>query len=1056
MPRFKPVPAKVDFPAQEREILRWWREERMIERYIRRNASAPVRWSFLDGPITANNPMGVHHAWGRTYKDLFQRYHTMLGHRQRYQNGFDGQGLWVEVEVEKELGFQTKRDIEAFGIAEFVERCKERVRRFAAIQTEQSLRLGYWMDWDNSYHTMSDENNYTIWHFLKKCWERGLIYKGHDVMPWCPRCATGISEHEIVTEGYKEVTHPGVFVRLPLVDQPGRYLLVWTTTPWTLTSNVAVAVHPDLTYVRAREAGAEYYVQADAVRRLRHPEILETLPGRALLGLRYVGPFDDLPAQQGVEHRIIPWEEVSAAEGTGLVHIAPGCGAEDFALSKVHALAVIAPLNEDGIFVDGFAWLTGLSTGQAADPIIEDLRRRGLLYLVEPYTHRYPVCWRCGTELVFRLVDEWFIAMDPIRADIMEVTKRIRWIPEFGLERELDWLRNMHDWMISKKRYWGLALPIYECAACGHVEVIGGKEELRARAVEGWEQFEGHSPHRPWVDAVHIRCTRCGALVSRIPDVGNPWLDAGIVPFSTLVDPESGQVSYLTDRRYWREWYPADFITEAFPGQYRNWFYSMLVMSTVLENREPFRVCLGHASVRDEQGREMHKSWGNAIDFDEGADRMGVDVMRWMYATQNPAANINFGYGPADEVRRRFLIPLWNVYSFFVTYANLEQDDVASMVRAEPALGLLDRWILSRLHATVGLIRRRLDDYDPAGAARPVEAFVDDLSNWYVRRSRRRFWKTEVDTDKHAAYFTLYQVLVTLARALAPFVPFVSERIYQNLVRSLEAEAAPSVHLTDFPLPEEGRIDPRLEEQVAALRALVSLGRAARNKVKIRTRQPLPAVLLVTRMDELRGQHELLAHLAEELNVKEVRFIDDASPYVRYEVKPRFDLLGPVYGKRVQELARRMAAMDPLVVIRALEGAGRLAVSLDGEEITLSATEVDVRMHTAEGFAAEGMGGEFAILDTRLSPELVQEGRARELVHQVQQLRKDAGLDLADRIVLFVEGDADLDALLRAHRGYLMRETLAVDLQRRLPEGAQSREVRLDGVVARVALRRTT
>jgi len=613
----------------------------------------------------------------------------------------------------------------------------------------------------------------------------------------------------------------------------------------------------------------------------------------------------------------------------------------------------------------------------------------------------------------------------------------------------------MHDWMISKKRYWGLALPIYECAACGHVEVIGGKEELRARAVEGWEQFEGHSPHRPWVDAVRIRCTRCGALVSRIPDVGNPWLDAGIVPFSTLVDPESGQVSYLTDRRYWREWYPADFITEAFPGQYRNWFYSMLVMSTVLENREPFRVCLGHASVRDEQGREMHKSWGNAIDFDEGADRMGVDVMRWMYATQNPAANINFGYGPADEVRRRFLIPLWNVYSFFVTYANLEQDDVAAMVRAEPALGLLDRWILSRLHATVGLIRRRLDDYDPAGAARPVEAFVDDLSNWYVRRSRRRFWKTEVDTDKHAAYFTLYQVLVTLARALAPFVPFVSERIYQNLVRSLEAEAAPSVHLTDFPLPEEGRIDPRLEEQVAAVRALVSLGRAARNKVKIRTRQPLPAVLLVTRMDTLRGQHELLAHLAEELNVKEVRFIDDASPYVRYEVKPRFDLLGPVYGKRVQELARRLAAMDPLVVIRALEGAGRLAVSLDGEEITLSAAEVDVRMHTAEGFAAEGMGGEFAILDTRLSPELVQEGRARELVHQVQQLRKDAGLDLADRIVLFVEGDADLDALLREHRGYLMRETLAVDLQRRLPEGAQSREVRLGGVVARVALRRT-
>ena len=1053
---FRPVPAKVDFPAQERETLRWWREERMIERYIRRNATSPVRWAFLDGPITANNPMGVHHAWGRTYKDLFQRYHTMLGHRQRYQNGFDGQGLWVEVEVEKELGFQTKRDIEAFGIAEFVERCKERVRRFAGIQTEQSIRLGYWVDWDHSYHTMSDENNYTIWHFLKKCWERGLIYKGHDVMPWCPRCATGISEHEIVTEGYKEVTHPGVFVRLPLRDHPGRSLLVWTTTPWTLTSNVAVAVHPDLTYARLREDGAEYYVQADAVKELRHPEVLETLPGRALVGLRYTGPFDDLPAQRGVEHRVIPWEEVSAAEGTGLVHIAPGAGAEDFALSKGHDLPVIAPLDENGVFVAGFDWLTGLSTAAAATPIIEDLRQKGLLYKVEPYVHRYPVCWRCSTELVFRLVDEWFIAMAPVRREIMEVTKKIRWIPDFGLERELDWLRNMHDWMISKKRYWGLALPIYECPACSHVEVIGAQDELRQRAVEGWAEFDGHSPHRPWVDAVQIRCSKCNAVVSRIPDVGNPWLDAGIVPFSTLTDPETGQVSYLTDKRYWREWYPADFITEAFPGQYRNWFYSMLVMSTVLENHEPFRVCLGHAMIRDETGREMHKSSGNMIDFDEGADRIGADVMRWMFVVQNPTLNVNFGYGPADDVRRRFLIPLWNVYSFFGTYANLEQRDVAEMVRSEPPLGLLDRWILSRLHATVATVRRRLEDFDPAGAARPVEQFVDDLSNWYVRRSRRRFWKAEADSDKRAAYFTLYQALVMLARALAPFLPFVTEQIYQNLVRTLDPAAAESVHLTDFPVPEERRISAHLEVQMAAVRNLVSLGRAARNKVKIRTRQPLPAVLLVTALPDLRHQPELLEHLADELNVKEIRFVEDATPYVRYEVKPRFDLLGPRLGRRVQDLARHLAALEPLAVFRALEGQGRLTVTLDGEEVALVPAEVDVRMHTAEGYAAEGLGGEFAILDVRLTPELVAEGRARELVHQVQQMRKDAGLDLADRIVLFVEGDAGLDDLLRDHGAYLRRETLAVDLQRRVPPSAPAREVHLDGVRARVALEKAS
>jgi len=1059
MARFQPVPAKVDFPAAERELLSWWEQEGMIARYLRRNAGAPARWSFLDGPITANNPMGVHHAWGRTYKDLFQRYHTMLGRRQRYQNGFDGQGLWVEVEVERELGFKTKRDIETYGIAAFVERCKERVERFAAVQTAQSLRLGYWMDWDHSYRTWSDENNYTIWHFLRRCWERGLIYKGHDVMPWCPRCATGISEHEIVTEGYREITHPGLFVRFPLLDHPGRSLLVWTTTPWTLTSNVAVAVHPDLPYVRVRQGKEEYYVERGALGILSGPyEEVEETPGRVLVALRYRGPFDELPAQRGTPHRVIPWGEVTSAEGTGLVHIAPGAGAEDFALSKDHDLAVIAPLDEYGVFVGGFDWLTGRSVGDVAKPIADDLQRKGLLYKTEPYPHRYPVCWRCQTELVFRLVDEWFIAMGPIREDIMAVTRRIRWIPEFGMDRELDWLRNMHDWLISKKRYWGLALPIYECVECGHFEVIGSKTELRERAVEGWEAFDGKSPHRPWIDAVKLRCIHCGATTSRIADVGNPWLDAGIVPFATYLDPATGEVSYLADQRYWKEWYPADFITEAFPGQYRNWFYSMLVMSTVLENHEPFRVCLGHASVRGEDGREMHKSWGNAIDFDEGADRIGADVMRWLYATQSPALNVNFGYGPADEVRRRFLIPLWNVYSFFVTYANLEAGDAGAMVRGAPPLGLLDRWILSRLARTVATARERLDDFDPAGAARPFEPFVDDLSNWYVRRSRRRFWKSEDDADKRAAYATLHEVLTTLARALAPFLPFLAETIYQNLVRSVDANAPASVHLTDYPAADPGRIDAKLEELVEAARRLVSLGRAARNKVKIRTRQPLAEVMAVTRSRTLPGQDEMLEHVREELNVKRVRFVSDAGPYVRYEVKPRFDRLGPKYGKDVPAIARAVGAMDPAGVLKALEARGGVPVQI-GEEpgtdlVVLTPDEVEIRLHTEAGYAAEGMAGEFAILDTQVGPALEQEGRARELIHHIQQLRKDEGLALADRIVLFIEGEG-LDELLREHGGYLLRETLGVDLKGEVPAGVPAREVRLDGATARIALRKT-
>ncbi|MER3485002.1 MAG: isoleucine--tRNA ligase, partial [Chloroflexota bacterium] len=504
MARFAEVPTKVDFPAMERELLDWWYRSGIVEKYLHRNDASPHRFSFFDGPITANNPMGVHHAWGRTYKDLFQRFHNMLGKRQRFQNGFDCQGLWVEVEVEKELGLTNKRDIETYGIAEFVNRCKERVWKFSKRQTEQSKRLGYFMDWDNSYYTMSDENNYMIWHFLKVCHQRGWIYKGHDVMPWCPRCGTGISEHEIVTEGYQERSHLSLFVRLPLTDRPNESLLVWTTTPWTLAANVAAAVHPELMYAKVEQHGQIMYVAKDAIPNALRGDyrIIAELPGAELVGLTYTGPFDELPATQHVRHRVIPWDDVSAAEGTGIVHIAPGCGREDFALSKEHDLAVVDPINEFGVYVQGFDWLTGSYVHEVATSIMRNLQEKGVLYRAEHYRHRYPVCWRCGTDLVFRLVDEWFISMDELRGPMMDVTRQINWVPAFGMERELDWLANMDDWMISKKRYWGLALPIYECQECGTFDVIGSEVELKQRAVEGWDKFEGHSPHRPWIDAV--------------------------------------------------------------------------------------------------------------------------------------------------------------------------------------------------------------------------------------------------------------------------------------------------------------------------------------------------------------------------------------------------------------------------------------------------------------------------------------------------------------------------------------------------------------------------
>jgi len=1057
MPRFAAVSSKTDFPALEREVQDWWDEQGILTRYLRRNEDSPRRFSFLDGPITANNPMGIHHAWGRTYKDLFQRYKTMGGFRQRYQNGFDGQGLWVEVEVERELGFRSKRDIEVYGIAPFVEQCKARVHRFADLITQQSLRLGYWMDWDHSYHTLSDDNNYTIWHFLKKCWERGMIHKGHDVMPWCPRCSTGISEHEIVTEGYRELTHPGMTVRLPLVDEPGRSLLVWTTTPWTLTSNVAAAVHPDLTYARVRQGDEEYYVCEGALGTLAGPyETVETLPGAALVGRRYRGPFDDLPAQAGVEHRVIAWREVSAEEGTGIVHIAPGCGAEDFALGKENGLPVLAPLDEFGVFEGPYGWLEGQSVYEVTEPIEAHLRAGGLLYRVEPYTHRYPVCWRCGSELVFRLVDEWFIAMDPVREAMMDVTRQIRWIPSFGLDREIDWLRNMHDWMISKKRYYGLVLPIYECGDCGKFEVIGSREELRARAVEGWESFEGRSPHRPWVDAVRIACASCGATVSRITDVGNPWLDAGIVSFSTLTDPDTGGVSYVGDQRYWRDWFPAHFITEAFPGQYRNWFYSLLVMSTVLENRPPFEVCLGHAMVRGEDGREMHKSWGNAIAFEEAADQIGADVARWVFAAQNPAANVNFGYGPAGEVRRRFVLPWWNVYAFFVTYASLETLDFTAMLESPPPPGLLDRWILSRTTRLVATLRERLDDFDTASACRAAEAFVEELSTWYVRRSRRRFWKSEDDADKRAAYHTLYVVLRTLAQVLAPFVPFITEAMHQNLVRTVEAGAPESVHLCDYPEPDPALLDADLEAAMAVVRDLVSLGRATRGAAKIRVRQPLSAVLIASRDRNLIERPELIELLVDELNVKAVRFVEDASAYVRHEVKPRFDRLGPKHGGRVQAVAAALRALPPEAAAAALASGAGLTLQVEGEPLVVEPDEVEVRLHTAPGYAAEAAGGQVVILETAFGPDLAREGQARELVHHIQQLRKEEGLEVSDRIVLYLEGGPELEDLLAAHGQYVRAETLAQEVVQAAPATVPAREVRLDGLRVRMAVARFT
>jgi isoleucyl-tRNA synthetase len=1004
---YQPVPSSVDFPALERDVLELWERTRAFEKLVELNRDGP-RWSFIDGPITSNNPMGVHHAWGRTYKDLYQRYHAMQGQHQRYQNGFDCQGLWVEVEVEKELGFNSKREIEAYGLDRFSERCKERVEKYADVISKQSIRLGQWMHWDDSYYTHTDENIEHIWHFLKSCHERGWLYRGARSMPWCIRCGTGLSQHELVgTDSYRELTHTSVYLALPIQGREGEYFFVWTTTPWTLAANVALAVHPDLEYVKIRQNGNLYYLSPRTLGFVKGDyEEVERLRGSDLVGWRYRGPFDEIEAQSGVEHRVIAWEDVGEEEGTGIVHIAPGCGAEDYELSKVHGLDVIVPLNEAGDYLSGFGTLSDHNVRETNPLILESLEEKGVLYARHEYTHRYPTCWRCGEELVFRLADEWFIAADEIRPQMLAAAATVNWVPASSGKRMEDWLNNMGDWNISRKRYWGLPLPFYPCS-CGELTVIGTLDELKERAVSGLNTPK--ELHRPWVDAVKIACPSCGETVERVTEVGDAWLDAGIVPFSTL--------HYLSDRANWEAWYPADFITEM-REQIRLWFYSMLFMSVTLKDRSPYQAVLAFEKLMDEQGQPMHKSLGNAIWFDDAAERMGADPMRWLYCAQNVQSNLNFGYGPAEEVKRRLLV-LWNVYSFFVTYARIDRFDPSAPRPPVADRSLLDRWIISRLNGVVKTTRAGLERFDAAGPTRVIERFVDDLSTWYVRRSRRRFWKSADDADKRGAYATLYEVLTTLTRVLAPFLPFLTESMYQNLVRSVDHAAPESVHHTRYPEADETLIDFELDAQVELARRLVGLGRAAREQASMRVRQPLGLARVGAPAGAPHLPSELHEEISRELNVERLEIGGDVADAVSHVVRPRPAVLGPRLGKKFPAVLDALRREEFV-----LNGDGSVVAA--GER--LAPDEVQVTTQARAGFAAAEADGYTLVLDTRLTPELVAAGRAREVVHRIQTMRKDAGFDVEDRIVTTYEAGGELAQVFDEHGDYIRQETLSVNL----------------------------
>jgi len=995
MPKFSKNLQPPDFPSYpdfikiEQELLDCWYRNGVVKKYLHKNDKSPTKFSFLDGPITANNPMGVHHGRGRSYKDLWQKYHTMKGDRGRYQNGFDCQGLWVEVEVEKELGFNNKKEIVNYGVEKFVQKCRDRVMKFAAVQTEQSKRLGMWADWGHDYYTMSDENNYAIWNFLKVCHQRGWIYKGNDSVPWCPRCETAISQHEMLTEDYKQVIHKAIYLELPITknrkqkieNKDNEYLLVWTTTPWTIPANIAVAVDEKLEYALVKgKTGYKFWVAKDAVDRVfgsEHQGIIKVVKGKELLGLKYSGPFDNLPAVKKVAgkfsdkfHTVVSADPlilpITVVDGTGLVHTAVSAGSEDFKLGKKLGLPMIQVIGDNADYLEDLGFLTGKNGKKHPELILEYLAERdkstgeNWVFKIQDYSHRYPACWRCKTELVWKVTDEWYIAMDrkakeegkgkkekgkTLREQMKEVTKKIKWIPEFGLERELDWLNNMHDWLVSKKnRFWGLALPIWECDKCGYFDVIGGKDELRKMAVKGWNKFDGHSPHKPWIDEIKMKCGKCGNMMSRIEPVGNPWLDAGIIPFSTLPNG----------------WFPADFITESFPGQFKNWFYSLIVMSTVLAGRNPFKTVLGFESVVGEDGRPMHKSWGNMIEFNEGAQKVGVDVMRWMFAKAAPTFVLPFGYKTGDEIRRRFLLILWNSFRFFMT--NVKADGWKQgrfTIYDLRFTNVLDQWILVRLDETVEKVTDSLDKFLSAPATESLEKFTEDFSTWYIRRSRERVGPAAIqlthlrtgmpaDTDKDHCYQTMHFVLTTLCRLLAPIMPYITDYMYINLT------GEESVHLAEWPKTGNRKLktenNEKIVEQMELVREIVGMGHAQRKLLNIPLRQPLAEIKVVGLLTEIGTELEEL--LMDEINVKRVTWIKE-------EGKRKWDERG---GVRVE-------------------------------------------------------------LDTMITDELKKEGEVRKIIRMIQKMRKEKGVGLNDKV------SVELPEWPKEFEDQIKKATLAIKIE---------------------------
>jgi isoleucyl-tRNA synthetase len=926
--------------------------------------------------------MGIHHAWGRTIKDAVLRYKAMNGFSCHYRNGFDTQGLWVEVEVEKELGFNNKKDIMAYGMGNFTKKCVERIQKFSGVITEQSKRLGQWMDWDNSYFTHTDENISAIWFFLKLCGEKGLIAKAHRPMPWCPRCQTSLSQHEMAGS-HTEITHTAVFAVAKLKDAEFD-ALVWTTTPWTLSANAALAVNPNLDYALAQCKGFErpLVLAKNAVKQvLGDAKIIKTLKGAELLGLEYETFFPNLPAQHNLNYTVIAWDDVDANEGSGIVHIAPGCGEEDYELGKKFSFPELSPLDEAGVFLPGYGFLSGKPASESADLVFEKLKAQGKLFKTHKYSHSYPVCWRCKSEVLYRLVSEWFIKTEEIKPQLIQAAQSVKWEPEFIGKRMQDWLNNMGDWNISRKRSYGLPLPFYPCDSCGHLTVIGSKDELSRLSGEAAQNLP--ELHRPYIDEVKIKCPKCGEEVRRVPEVGDVWLDAGIAPFSTL--------GYFTDRDEWEKNFPAEWIIEM-SEQVRLWFYSQLFMSVVITNRAPYEHVQTNNWVVAEDGTKFSKT-GYMIRFDDAADKMGADAVRYLFAGASPYSDVRFGFSLGEAARRK-LLGFWNIFVFFMTCAEIDKPQI----NKKPSENLTDKWLESRVRFFVNSAISSYENYNLPEVVREFEKCVNDISNWYVRINRRRFWSEDFTADKQDAYNSLYFAIKRIAQAMAPILPFMTEFIWLNMARVFEPEAE-SVFLSNFPAKEEYSSQILTEaEQVREVTAQVLKLRNEKNK---KVKQPLSVLYFGAEYKNIAAYAHIIR---DEVNVKEIVFLENFGGLSGEEMSGLKG--GSLSGNGLKECECIAKAAD------GLKSCECIAKAADG----LKSCECIAK--SANGFPAA--------INTEITRELKAEGIYREILRFCQVLRKDAGFAITSKVTLnFAAKSEAIREVITAYEMEIMRETLS-------------------------------